>query len=196
MKKMKLLLAAIMLLSLAACTGTETNTSTVSTTPVKEDTMAGYPAWVIDPSVEDGIGAVGSAFIGAAGVSFARTEALANARDELARQMEVKVQNMFKSYTNSIGLGGADGVEKVATSVSKQIANQTIKGSKQKGFWISPDKELFVQVIVAEEVVKEEAKEIMKSDVPVGTSDRALWQEFKSKNAQEELDKAIDEMLQ
>jgi hypothetical protein len=195
MKKLSLVLALIAIFAFGACTGSQEKAEPVVEKEVV-DPMAGYPAWILDPNVEDGLGAVGSAYIGAAGVQFARQEALANARDELARQVSVKVQNMFKSYTNSIGLGGRDGVEKVATNVSKQVANQTLKGSRQKELWISPDKELFVQVIIPNEILKEEAKAVIENETPVGTSDRALWQEFKAKNAQAELDAAIDSMLE
>jgi hypothetical protein len=195
MKKISILLALLALVAFGACSGSQKKTEPMVEQEVV-DPMAGYPAWILDPNVEDGLGSVGSAFIGAAGMQFARQEALANARDELARQVSVKVQNMFKSYTNSIGLGGRDGVEKVATNVSKQVSNQTLKGSRQKELWISPDKELFVQVVIPNEILEDEARKAVESQTPIGTSDRALWQEFKAKNAQAELDSAIDSMLQ
>jgi len=57
----------------------------------------GAPAWVLDPTMEGGITGLGSAKIGPAGISFARQEATAAARDEMARNISVKVNNMFKS---------------------------------------------------------------------------------------------------
>ena len=106
-----------------------------------------FPAWVINPSYEDALAAVGSAKIGKAGMSFARQQAMANARDQLALSLEVKVNTMFKSYVNSVGLGGEDGVDAIATSVSKQVASQTIKGSVQKEMAVI-DNELYVLVVV------------------------------------------------
>ncbi|TDT71929.1 LPP20 lipoprotein [Hypnocyclicus thermotrophus] len=197
MKKIYLVLAAIVLLVFTACSNNQTKGNNVMQKVDNSgmEEMVNYPAWVLDPSIEDGIGAVGSAKIGAAGVSFARQEALAQARDELARQIEVKVNNMFKSYTNAIGLAGEDGVEKIATNVSKQVASQTLRGTKQKELWISPDKELFVQVVLPNEILVDEAKNAFKNETPIGNSDRALWQEFKSEKAQKQLDYEIEKMV-
>ncbi|MBZ4683247.1 MAG: hypothetical protein PWP46_127 [Fusobacteriaceae bacterium] len=197
MKKIYLVLATIILLAFTACSNNQTkgNNEMQKVDNSGMEQMVNYPAWVLDPSIEDGIGAVGSAKIGAAGVSFARQEALAQARDELARQIEVKVNNMFKSYTNAIGLAGEDGVEKIATNVSKQVASQTLRGTKQKELWISPDKELFVQVVLPNEILADEAKNAFKNETPIGNSDRALWQEFKSEKAQQQLDYEIEKMV-
>lgn len=190
MKKLSIALTVTTVLLFGACTSSQ------ETKPVVEkkqtaDPMAGYPAWVIDPSIEDGYGAVGSAKVGAAGMSFAKTEAIAAGRDELARQISVKVQNMFKSYTNSIGLGGKDGVEKVATNVSKQIANQTLKGSKVDNLWISTDKELFVQVIISTKDIIESTKKVVTESIAETTEDVALAEEIDNAYSEEKLEDAI-----
>ena len=61
--------------------------------PLANPCFNGAPAWVIDPTMEGGLTGLGSAKIGAAGMNFARTEAMAVARDEIARSINVKVNN-------------------------------------------------------------------------------------------------------
>ncbi|BDU51052.1 LPP20 family lipoprotein [Haliovirga abyssi] len=181
-----LILGALGLSVLGGCANNKPKPET------KVQQQSQYPNWVMNPSVEDGIAAVGSAKIGAAGLSFARTEAMANARDELARQLEVKVNNMFKSYTNAVGVGGQDGVDKVATNVSKQVSSKVLTNSKQINMWISPEKEVYILVAIKKEDTLPKIKETVNSTL---RNEKALWQEFKSKNAQDELDSSIDKMF-
>lgn len=150
----------------------------------------GAPAWVLNPQVEGSqIAAVGSAKIGKAGIQFARTEALANARDELARMMEVRVKNMVKNFMQVTGVGDSETVDRVSVQVSKQVAYQTIQGSKQVAIWNSPCNELFVLVGVDPKMVKE----LVKAQVETSfKNEKALWQLYQSKKAHEELEKEID----
>lgn len=180
-------LGGILLSTLGGC-----GSASVQQNAVQEQPQSQYPNWVMDPTVEDGIAAVGSAKMGAAGLSFARTEALANARDELARQLEIKVNNMFKSYTNSVGVGGQDGVDKVATNVSKQVASKVLTNSKQIDMWISPEKEVYILAAIKKEDTVAPIKETVNSTMQ---NDKALWQEFKSQKAQDELDSSINNMF-
>ena len=150
------------------------------------------PKWVLDPQVEGGIAAVGIAAATPAGMSFQRTQALGNGRDELARQLELKVTNMLKDFTQTTGVGSAATVDKVASSVSKQIANQTLTGSKQKAMWIADDGELYILVVLDPTAVKKETENAVKSSFK---NDNALWQQFQSKKAQDELSAEIDKMV-
>lgn len=188
MKKIYILLALISLIAMTACSGAEPKQETKATV---SDELSKFPMWVIDPSYEDAIAAVGSAVIGNAGLSFARQQAMANARDQLALSIEVKVNTMFKSYVNSVGLGGADGVDAVATSVSKQVASQTLRGSTQKEMAVV-DNELYVLVVIPNEILAEEATKTVNTSM---ANDRALWQEFRAEQGQKELQDAIKNML-
>lgn len=185
MKKVQILLVVMLLVVASACSNNEKKVN---------GPMAQYPSWVMSPKTSDGIAAVGSAKIGPAGMSFARQEAMAQARDELARQMQVKVNNMFKSYTSAVGLAGADGVDKVATNISKQIASETLVGSEQENSWISPEKELFLLVTISSESLKNGAKKAINNKVPTTANERALWQQFKSEQGQAALDAEIEKM--
>ncbi len=154
--------------------------------------FANAPKWVLDPQVEGGIAAVGIAAATPAGMSFQRTQALGNGRDELARQLEVKVTNMLKDFTQVTGVGTAATVDKVASNVSKQVASQTLAGSKQKAMWIAEDGELYILVALDPDAVKKETENAVKSSFK---NDGALWQQFQAKKAQDELSAEIDKMV-
>jgi len=149
------------------------------------------PNWVCDNgnSIEGGLFGVGSAEKSPLGISFQRTEAAAAARDALAREIKVKVANMFKQFQATTGIGDAQTAEKATQNVSKQVAKATLSGSKIMKTWISPKGTLFVLVGMPDP--KAVAQEVKKAVKTTFHNDQALWQEFKAKKAQEELDAAV-----
>ena len=182
--KKRLAFLSVLLLLAVGCSNNETKEEKREITPIKNAEFKNLPDWILQPSYSKGIAAVGQAKIGAAGLSFAKTEALANARNELARQVQVEVDNMFTSYINTTGIGEDQTVEKVATDVSKQVASVSLKGSKQLNIWISETNEVYVLVGVDNSVLNEQTK--------VAINDKALYQEFKAQKAQEELSQEVD----
>ena len=150
------------------------------------------PAWVLVPP-EGGICAVGSAKVGGAGMGFARTEAAANARDELARILNVRVKNMFKNFTETTGVGDDETVDKVTTNVSKQLAKVDLSGSTiKKAHFDKANKDLYVLVAVQPEVVKQVADTMRQAAVNSFKNEKALWQKFQAKKGQEELENQIE----
>jgi len=150
------------------------------------------PQWVCDggATMEGGIFAVGSAEKSPMGISFQRTEATAAARDALAREIKIKVANMFKQFQATTGIGDAQTAEKATQNVSKQVAQATLEGSKVMKTWMSPKGTLYVLVGMPDpKAVKEEVKKAVKTTFH---NDEALWQEFKAKKAEQELDAAVE----
>ena len=148
------------------------------------------PAWVCNggADMKGGIFAVGSVSKSPLGVGFQREEAMAAARDEIAREINLKVKNMFKSYLSSTGAGDNQTAERVATFVSKQLAMQILRGSKLVDTWISPKGTMYVLV-----GMKGDIKNFIKKALNTTfKNDEALWQEFKAKKAQQQLDFEID----
>lgn len=182
MKKVLLFLAAVSLL-VAGCTGSQ---------PKKEladPCFQGAPQWVINPAVEGAIAAAGSAQKSAGGMQFTRDAAMASARSEISRILEVKVKTMMKDFTQVTGVGDAQTVDKVTSSVSKQISSQVLQGTMQKDAWFSPCGELYVLVVLDPAKVASAAKENVISSMK---NDKALWQQFQAQKAQNELDAAVD----
>lgn len=148
------------------------------------------PKWVLTQENEKGISASGSAKIGNAGSQFAITEAEAVARDNMARQLQVKVGNMVKNFTQQTGVGDAQTVDKVVTIVSKQVSKQELIGTQRKDMWISPSGELWVLMIMSEQSVMA-VKNAIKSSFK---NDDALHQQVLAKEAQDELDKELEKI--
>ena len=149
----------------------------------------GAPDWVVVSGEGENLSAVGVAVIGKSGLQYARIEATAAARDEMARTLSIKVNNMFKTFNQTTGLGDDQSIDRVTVNVSKQLSSQTISGSKQIGSWVSQCAELYVLVALDETLVKQAVKEESISSI---RNDVALWQQFLEKQAQDELDAAIE----
>lgn len=186
MKKIVLFLAAVSIL-ITGCIGSQ---------PKKEladPCFEGAPQWVIMPKVEGAIAAAGSAQKSAGGMQFTRDAAMANARSEISRVLEVKVKTMMKDFTQVTGVGDAQTVDKVTSSVSKQVSSQVLQGTMQKDAWISPCGEFYVLVVLDSAKVATLTKKNVVSSMK---KDAALWQQFQAKKAQDELDAAVDKEFQ
>ncbi len=148
------------------------------------------PSWVLVPP-EGGISASGSAKIGPAGLSLAKIEATAIARDEIARSLNVKVKNMIKNFTETTGVGDDTTVDKVFTNVSKQLAKFDLSGSVVKKAEVI-DETIYILVAVQPEIVAQVANSMKKGDVSRVRNKKALWQKFQVKKGHEELEKEIE----
>jgi hypothetical protein len=155
-----------------------------------QNEFSNAPKWVLTQENEKGINAAGSAKIGNAGTQFAITEAEANARDQMARQMQIKVGNMIKNFTQQTGVGDGQSVDKVVKSVSKQVSKQELTGTQRKDMWISPSGELWVLMSMSEQSMNA-VKNAIKSSFQ---NDQALHQHVLVKQAQDELDKELDKL--
>lgn len=189
--------ATVLALSFSACGGsqpapTPAEPQVAQSAQEVSPEFDGAPAWVLMPEVEGGLAAAGSAKMGAAGPSFAKTEATANARDELARQLNVKVKNMVTNFTQTTGVGDAQTVDKVVKNVSKQVASVDLSGSKVSKVWLSKTNTMWVLVTLDPnglEALKTSMAEAAKTSYK---NDQALYQQFLNKKGQEELDSEIE----
>lgn len=96
--------------------------------------LKGAPEWVL--KLGDGpYSGVGSAFIVDGDDDLARSEAIAQARAEIAKQIEVSVVSLVERNSERQDKSGTS----KATSRIKEIAAQVMAGSQPSGFWISND---------------------------------------------------------
>jgi len=149
------------------------------------------PDWICEGGVnmKEGIFAVGSAAKSPLGFTFQRNEAIAQARDELARQIGIRVKNMVKTYMSSTGVGDSQTAERVSTQVSKQLSYQVLHGSRLLKMWQSKNGTIYVLVGLNKNYVKNVLKDNIKTTFK---NNKALWQEFKAKQAQKELETVIE----
>jgi hypothetical protein len=160
--------------------------------PDAPDTEAPY--WVCDQPVKElAVSAVGVAEKSAAGHSFMKNMAATDARVQLAQRMQVQVQNMVKQYAETTGAADSETVDKVNTSVTKQITDQSLLGTKIYKTVTSPEGDLYVLLGMDETAMAEVTQNALRTSM---RNDAALWQQFKAQKAQDELAASIAEMKQ
>jgi len=182
-KKLNVLLISAVVLGVAACS-----------TPAKPEKVAecvfpgsdkAAPLWVCDAPVEGmAVGAVGSAAKSEAGIGFMKQMATTDARVQLAQSMKTQVQNMIKQYAETTGAGNKETVDKVNTSVSKQITDQTLQGTRVYRSIVGPDGTMYVLVGLDEVAQQKLTESALKSSM---NSDQAAWQQFRAQKGQDEL---------
>ena len=178
---------------LTACAGEEVKQAAPDCVfPDAPNTPA--PGWVCDEPVEGvEVSAVGVAEKSAAGHSFMKNMASTDARVQLAQSMKVHVQNMVKQYAETTGAASTETVDKVNTSVTKQITDQTLVGTKVFKTRVSPNGALYVLLGMDASATATATQEALKTSM---NNDKALWQQFKAKKGQDELAEAIATMKQ
>lgn len=149
------------------------------------------PKWTCNPYVDGGISAVGIAKRNAGNdKSMQRSEAMADGRDALASQIQTKVSNLFKSYKGTTGTGSAATFDASSSKVSKQIASQTLNGSRSADAWTHPSTgELYLLVTVSTTGVKAGMDKAIKTSFK---KDDAMYQKFLAAKAQGDLDKELE----
>ena len=147
------------------------------------------PAWVCDEPVEGiVVSAVGTAAKSSAGQSFMKNMASTDARVQLAQSMKVHVQNMVKQYAETTGAADGETVDRVNTSVTKQITDETLVGTKVFKTITSPNGMLYVLLGADAASAAQATSSAVSSSLK---NDNALWQEFRAKVSQDELAEAI-----
>lgn len=150
-----------------------------------DDTKIAAPGWVCDQPV-DGfpMAAVGSAEKSGAGHDFMKQMAATSARVQLAQRMRVGVQNMVKQYAETTGVAKGETVDLVNSSVTKQITDESLVGSKIVNTLSSPAGRFYVLIAMDPESVSKAAESALKTSM---NNDRALWQKFQAQKGQDEL---------
>lgn len=173
---------------LTACAGDDVKQAAPDCVfPDAPETVA--PGWICDEPVEGvEVSAVGAAEKSAAGHSFMKNMAATDARVQLAQAMKVHVQNMVKQYAETTGAADSETVDKVNTSVTKQITDQTLAGTKIFKTRVSPNGTLYVLLGMDASAAAQSTQNALRTSM---NNDQALWQQFKAQKGQDELAAAI-----
>ena len=149
------------------------------------------PEWTCNPYAEGAIAALGIAKMNAGhDKSMQRSEAMADGRDGLASQISTKVSNLFKSYKGTTGTGKDATFDAASSKVSKQLASQTLSGSRSIKAWTNPKtNELYLLVVVSNEPVKKAMDKAVKTSFK---NDKAMYAKFLAAKADGELDKELE----
>ena len=163
-----------------------------STPETPDELNANIPEWVLNPVVEDGIAA--AACVSSSGsMTTDKAQATALSRVDLAQQIGTKVKALDKTYQERVDVAGQAQVGSTFTSVSKQLTEQSLTGSRViKTSYANFDgkNQLCVLTALGSSSTKEVFDNIVKQSERPGTIDqeKVLYQEFKAYKAQEELD--------
>lgn len=157
-----------------------------------EEEFENAPEWVLTGHKDTLFSAVGSAKIGKSGMQFAKNAALANARNELASRLSVKVHSLVNNFTRQTGIGDAQMVDRLGKQVVKQVTRETLNGSRQEDVWISPSSDLYVLVVMDTDAVKQSVRNQVISSF---RDEEAQWQEFQAKESEKDLDREIDRLF-
>jgi len=145
------------------------------------------PEWFLVPkSAEDAWYAVGLSK--KKNPQLARTAAAAIARDELSRQIEVKVSGMVKNFMQESGIGESAQALEFTEAVTKQVTSNSVSGSRIAEVYPANDGTLYVLVEYSLDQVKNSALSAAKS----AAREEALYNEFKASQAFDELDASVD----
>lgn len=174
--------AAVLAAALAGCSGTPKEPDCYFPNSGNKEKA---PAWVCDAPVAGvAVGAVGSAPKSAAGLDFMKQMAATSARVQLAQNLRVQVQNMIRQYAETTGAGRAETVDLVNASVTKQITNETLAGTKIVRSATAPDGTVYVLVGLDETAARQLTETAVKTSM---NNDQAAWQQFRSEKGQNEL---------
>lgn len=178
------LLSSAFAIGIAGCSSAPAKVEKVAEC-VFPNTREAAPGWVCDQPVEGmPVAAVGSAAKSDAGISFMKQMAATDARVQLAQNMKVQVQNMIKQYAETTGAGSKETVDRVNTSVTKQITDQSLAGTKIFRSITGPDGTLYVLVGLDEAGTQKLTESAIKTSMG---NDQAAWQQFKAQKGQDEL---------
>jgi hypothetical protein len=148
-----------------------------------------YPDWVLRPSYKNGIAGVGSSKITELGFDFARKEAMANARSDLAKQIGLKVNSTLKSYTTKAGVGDNAAVDKMVEEVYEDIVSQDLFNSRIIEAWENPQGELYVLMVIDNDDIIRSAEKAVKN---INTSTNPELMKLKADEANDRLHQELE----
>ena len=144
------------------------------------------PKWTCVPEYGDTYAGLGISEKSAAGMDHMRRVALANGRSDLAQQIQTQVKDKITIYTGTTGVAKSETVDKSIETITKQVAKVDLAGSKAVDLWTAPSGAIYMLVSVSQKSANAQIKSNIRTSFK---NDEALWQQFKAKNALEELEK-------
>ena len=143
------------------------------------------PGWVCDEPVEGVVvSAVGAAEKSAAGIAFSKNMAETDARVQIALSMKTHVKNMVRQYANTTGTVSSETVDKVNSSVTSQVTDQTVTNARRYKSTVSPNGVVYVLMGINDATAMKVTEEALLTSM---NNDKALWQQFKAQKGQDEL---------
>lgn len=107
------------------------------------------PEWVMNPAVENGIGAVGIASPSQGGIKFQLGIAELDAKGSIAVQLGSEISRITKNALRSAKVNENDDVEEFFAQATKEVANSIpLSGVIRDKFFCAKDGTLYVHVVL------------------------------------------------
>jgi hypothetical protein len=117
------------------------------------------PKWVFVAQWEGAVAGVGAAPPSPGGFQLQRTEALGNARNDLARNLQLEIENALKLRAEQRGSGLRRSSQMAMADLADHTVRMNLRGSVQKDLWIDRDGTMHVLVAVDREQIAEALRE-------------------------------------
>jgi len=118
--------------------------NTYISSKLKNKELEDAPSWVFEPKIDGYLCAVGIATKNSANdFSFQRAEAIADARNNLAKKINIRVKGSYKRDITS-----SEGFTKKITTYDEQSVDEMLKNSTIKKMWISRSGTIYVLVAI------------------------------------------------
>ena len=176
-KKTLILLTAVLLIVSIGC---GSKPAPAPPPDEKPAAMADVPSFfLMPPTAEDAFYGVGVAKMSSLDMS--RTMALARARDDLARQVDLQVKNAITDYAQEAGVDDTQTLRFIET-VSRQIADTKLQGARPKEMYAAGDGTIYALVEYRMDNFTADASEVFQRN------EEAAFSEFKAAQALERLE--------
>jgi hypothetical protein len=114
--------------------------------------LSDLPAWVIDPSVKDGVGGVGIASPSKGGIQFQIPKAELDAKANIAATIQSEISRITKNSLRSAKVNGEDDVEEFFAQATKDVVkNLPLSGVKRINMYLAKDGSLYIQMVLKNE---------------------------------------------
>ena len=167
---------ALVSLTIWGCAGGSRSGST-------EETQSDIPEWFINREMSDDT-YFGMGMAKKQNPSLAIKAATARARDDIAQQISVQVENLMKDFMQESGIGENAKSLEFTSSVSKQIVSKTLRGSSPDIQERAKDGTWYVRI-------KYSKVDAQKSMLEAAKREEALFNELNANQGFNDLEKAI-----
>jgi len=148
MKNKFLTAALVAALSLSFACAKKTATPNINA----KNELSNLPAWVIDPSVKDGVGGVGIASPSKGGIQFQIPKAELDAKANIAATIQSEISRITKNSLRSAQVNGNDDVEEFFAQATKDVVkNLPLSGVKRVNMYKGEDGSLYIQMVLKNE---------------------------------------------
>lgn len=114
--------------------------------------LSNLPSWVLDPSVADGVAAVGIASPSKGGIKFQIPKAELDAKANIAATIQSEISRITKDSLRSGKVNENDDVEEFFAQATKEVVkNLPLSGVKRLNIFKSEDGTLYVHMVLKNE---------------------------------------------